>query len=156
MTWADRLLRLAVGDPKREIAEPLVNIYRRLAAQAQRLAADAAQAPTAGAEQELRALAADDAAASAALGQALHERGSPPAASSAPVLNGAARNHWARLVACLETCRETRAQLLRQSPRLLELDPSLDGLLASLLRGLDAEVLALRSLIARADPQALD
>jgi len=59
-------------------------------------------------------------------------------------------------VACLETCRETRAQLLRQTPRLLELDPSLDGLLASLLRRLDAEVLALRSLIARADPQALD
>jgi hypothetical protein len=156
MTWADRLLRLAVGDPKRQIADQLVAIHRRLVAQAERLAADAAQAPTPGAERELRALAATEDAAATVLGEALHERGSAPTPVAAPVPNGAARNHWARLVACLETCRETRAQLLRHTPRLIELDPSLDGLLASLLRGLDAEVLALRSLIARADPQALD
>ena len=157
MTWADRLLRLAVGDPKREVAEQLLGIYRRSVAQAEQLETDAAQAPTAGAEHELRALAAAERDAAAALTQALQERGTDTtAAIPAPALNGAARNHWARLVGRLEACREARAHLLRHTPRLMELDPSLNALLGSLLHGLDAEVLALRSLIARADPQALD
>jgi len=157
MTWADRLRRLAVGDPKREVAERLLGVYQRSVVRAKQLDADAAQAPTAGAEHELRLLADAERSAAAALTQALQERGTDAAAAvPAPALNGAARNHWARLVGRLEACREARAQLLRQTPRLVELDSSLADLLGSLLRGLDAEVLALRSLIARADPQALD
>jgi hypothetical protein len=158
MTWADRLLRRAIGHPKREIAEQLAAMRQRSADQAQRLGAAAAQAPTAAAEGELHALAADRGAQTAALAHALEERAAAvemPAAP-APVLNGAARNHWARLVAALEACREERAQILRATPRLLELDGELAELLDAVLRALDAELLALRAMIARADPQALN
>ena len=41
MTWAERLLRLTVGDPKREIAEHLRHVHQRAVEQAQRLAAAA-------------------------------------------------------------------------------------------------------------------
>jgi hypothetical protein len=158
MSWADRLLRLAIGDPKREIANQLVAMRQRAADQAHLLTAGAAQAPTAAAERELHALAADRRAQTAALAHALEERGAPsdmPAAPT-PVLNGAARNHWARLVAALEACRQERGQILRATPRLLELDPPLGELLETVLRGLDAELLTLRAMIARADPQALN
>jgi hypothetical protein len=158
MSWADRLLRLASGDPKREIAEQLAAMHRRSVDQAHRFTADAAQAPTAAAEKELRALAADRGAQMAALARALEERGAAgePSAAPGPVPNGAARNHWARLVAALEACRQERGQILRVTPRLLELDPALAGLLDTVLRGLDAELHALRAMIARADPQALN
>jgi hypothetical protein len=45
---------------------------------------------------------------------------------------------------------------LRVTPRLLELDGSLADPLGGWLRALDAEVIGLRALIARADPQAID
>jgi len=158
MSWSDRLLRLAVGDPKREVVEPLLSVHQRATAQVQRLSAAAAQAPTAGAEHELRSLAAQEGELAAAVALALQDRGAAPAAasSSPPELNGATHNHWARLVEALEACRQARANLLRATPHLLELDAGLAGLLRAALHGLDAEVLALRSLIARADPQALD
>lgn len=157
MTWAERLLRLAGGDPKRAIVDHLRTIQQRAVDQAERLSAAAAQAPTAGAEGELRTLTAEASALAADLTRALDGRG--PASQPGqppPALNGATRNHWARLVAALEACRETRAQLLRTTPRLLELDGSLAALLEAWLHRLDTELVALRALIARADPQALD
>ncbi len=157
MTWAERLLRLAGGDPKREVVESLLAIHQRSVAQAQRLTAAASQAPTAAAEKELHALAAQESELTAAAAHALQERGAVPSAPlPAPAFNGAARNHWARLVAALEGCREARARLLRATPRLLELDASLADLLRASLRALDRELVGLRALIARADPQALD
>jgi hypothetical protein len=158
MRWADRLLRLAIGDPKQEVAERLAAMHQGSADQAHRLTANAAQAPTAAAESELRALAADRGAQTVALAHALTQRAvaADVPAAPAPVLNGAARNHWARLVAALEACRQERAQILRATPRLLELDPALGELLEAVLRGLDAELHTLRAMIARADPQALN
>jgi hypothetical protein len=156
MTWAERLLRRAIGDPRREVVETLRALHRRCAAQAQHLTACAAQAPTAAAESELHALAAGQRELAAAVAGALAERGAVPAAAPPPALNGAARNHWARVVAALEGSRSTRAQLVGDTPRLLELDPALADLLRTLLRGLDAEIVGVRGIIARADPQALD
>jgi len=158
MTWADRLLRLAVGDPQREVVEQLGIMHRRAADQAERLAAAAAQAPTAGAESDLRALAAERSEVAAGLARALKERVAVAAdvVASRSALNGATQNHWARLVAALEACREARAQLARTSPHLLELDPSLADLIAALDRSHYAESVVLRTLIARADPQALN
>jgi hypothetical protein len=157
MTWADRLFRLASGDRSREIIEQLRAAHARSVAQGNRLAAAAAQAPTAGAENALRGLAAARAAQTAHLAGALAERGAAPGTEvPAPILNGAARNHWARLVAALEACREARGHLARTQPRLVEADASLDGLLQSVDGSWGAESLALRALIARADPQALN
>ena len=156
MTWADRLYRLAIGDPRREIAERLSAVQQCSVAQQQRLANAAAQAPTASAETELRALAARQHELGAAVGRALQGRGAVPAAIPGPPSNGATRNHWARLVTALEGARAARAQLLRDTPRLLELDAGLADLLRQLLAALDIEVVGLRAMIARADPQAID
>lgn len=157
MSWADRLRRLTVGDPQRQVVEPLVAIHRRSAAQGERLASAAAQAPNAAAERELHALASEEAKLSAAVAQALSERNAVPVAVPSSASNGVvARNHWGRLVAILQACQAARAQLLLDTPRLLELDPPLADLLRPLLRALDTEVVDLRAMIARADPQAID
>lgn len=158
MTWADRLLRLAVGDPKHEVVEQLGIMHQREVDQAERLAAGAAQAPTAGAERDLRALAAERGEMAAGLAGALKERGGAiaDAAGTRAAPNGATQNHWARLVVALEACRNARAQLARTSPHLLELDPSLADPIAALDRSHYVESVALRTLIARADPQALN
>jgi hypothetical protein len=156
MTWADRLFRLAVGDPQREIAQSLAAIQQRAAAQEQRLLTAAEQAPTAAAENELRALAARQRDLAAAVAAALQARGAAPAVRSGPPSNGASRNHWTRLVTALEGGQAARAQLVRDTAHLLELDAELATLLQTLLAGLDAELLALRALIARADPQAIN
>jgi hypothetical protein len=156
MTWADRLFRLAIGDPHREVAAHLAAIQQRSTAQEQRLAAAAAQAPTAAAESELRALAAREGELSAAVAGALRERAAASAPQPGPPSNGAARNHWARLVTALEGCQAARAQLLRDTPHLLELDATLADLLRTLLGALDREVVGLRALIARADPHSIN
>jgi hypothetical protein len=157
MSWADRLRRLTVGDPQRRVVEPLVAIHRRSAAQGERLASAAAQAPTAAAERELQALASEEGRLSAAVAGALSERNAVPIAVPVSSSNGVvARNHWGRLVASLEACQAARAQLLLDTPHLLELDPALVDLLRPMLRALDREVVALRAMIARADPQAID
>jgi hypothetical protein len=157
MSWADRLRRLTVGDPQRNVVEQLVAMHRRSAAQVEHLAAAAAQAPTAAAERELHALAAEEGTLSAAVAHALSERNAVTVAVPTSASNGVvARNHWGRLVAILEACQAARAQLLLDTPRLLELDPTLADLLRPLLRALDTEIVALRAMIARADPQAID
>jgi hypothetical protein len=132
-------------------------MHQRCADQTQRLAAAAAQAPTAGAEEELRGLAAAQDELTASLAAALAQRAAAPAvAMPALVLNGAARNHWARLVAALEACRAARAELARTTPRLTEADASLAPVWETVDRRYERESLALRALIARADPQALN
>lgn len=158
MTWADRLLRLATGDPQREVVEQLALMHRGALAQAQRFAADAAQAPNEASESELHALATERQALAVALDAALQRSGLEASltAPGAPAANGASRNHWARLVAALEACRDERSQVLIALPRILELDASQENLFELVLRGLDAELLSLRALIARADPQALN
>jgi hypothetical protein len=157
MTWADRLMRLASGDRTPELVERLRDLCRRSVDQTRRLESAAAQAPTASAETDLRSLAAAQNELTSTLETALAERPSQPApAPPAATLNGATRNHWARLVIALEACREVRAQLARMIPGLLDADPSLAGLLDNLDRGYHAQSVSLRTLIARADPQALD
>lgn len=157
MTWADRLIRFASGDRAGEVVEHLRDMHRRCTEQAHRLGAAAAQAPTAGFERELRSLADAQAERVTVVAEGLAQRGVAPATTvPAPVLNGAARNHWARLVAALEACRAARAELARTTPRLLEADASLASLLARVDGGFQHESLVLRALIARADPLALN
>lgn len=157
MSWADRLRRLTGGTPQHRIAGPLSAFQRRTAAQVERLAAAAAQAPNAAAERELHALAAAERQLTDAAARALSERAAVPPAVTAAAQNGAvARNHWGRLVAVLDACQAARDQLLVDLPRLLDADPSLANALHAWAHQLAAEVLALRALIARADPQAID
>jgi hypothetical protein len=156
MSWTDRLRRFAVGDPHQALVEHLRVLHQRSADRAARFSASAAEAPTPGAEEDLRALAADEGHLTAVLAQALAERGAAPAAAAAATRNGATPNHWARLVAALDACREGHDQVARATANLIALDPSVAGLLDTLARQLDAEIAALRDLVARADPHAFD
>jgi len=155
MSWTDRLRRLALGDPHALVGE-LRTLHQRSAERAERFTAYAAQAPTPGAERQLQQLASGEAALTKALAQALAERGAPAVTASSPLLNGATPNHWARLVAAINHCREAHDQLVRRTANLVALDPSVAGLLAALSRNLDTEIAALGELVARADPHALN
>jgi hypothetical protein len=155
MSWTDRLIRLATGDPQQMVREALLKLHFGSAERAQRLAADAELSPTAAAETMLRELAAREHERGEALRLALRQRGHEPSPVPAPAGSGG-HNHWARLVADLEACRLARDQLVRERAALLERDDSLADLLDSVLAGLDAQAAALRTLIARSDPQALD
>ena len=157
MGWSDRLSRWATGDLARRTSQPLLAAAARATAQTTRLAAAAAAAPNSGAQTALQALEAGASRRAAALAAAAQARGETEA-SAAPRAEPpeSARNHWARLVAALEADRAERAQLQRELPALLEHDATLAEPLNSALHGLDAELLELRTLIARADPQAWD
>jgi hypothetical protein len=156
MTWAERLLRFATGDRKPEVLDHLAAFQRGVLALAQALEAAGREAPNVGAEGDLSALATAARALVTAMTDALQARGSSLAPVPPPVLNGAARNHWARLVNALEACRELLGRVERTTPRLLELEPELAEPLRGLSAGLHTQLLGLRALIARADPQALD
>ncbi len=155
MSWADRLRRIAFGDPHGALVAKLRALHQRSADRAARFAAYAAQAPSPNAEDDLRALSADEGKLAVALAEALAERGAAPAVGPAS-LNGATPNHWARLVAVLDSCREAHDELVRQTPDLIALDASIAPLLDTLSRQLDHEIGALRELVARADPHALN
>ncbi len=156
MSWTDRLRRLTFGDPQSTLIAELQTLHQRSAERAARLAAYAAQAPTAGAERELQQLAAGEATLTTALADALTERGASAASAPAPLLNGATRNHWGRVVAAMDSCRHAHDQLVRATANLIALDPSVAGLLNAISRNLDSEIAALRELVARADPHALN
>ena len=156
MSWTDRLRRLALGDPQRALVGELRTLHQGSADRAERFAAYAAQAPTPGAERQLQQLASGEAALTKALAQALADRGAPAVATPAQLLNGATPNHWARLVAAMDHCRDAHDQLVRSTANLVALDPSVAGLLDALSRNLGTEIAALRELVARADPHALN
>jgi hypothetical protein len=157
MGWSDRLSRWATGDLARRTWQPLLAAAAGATAQQARLAAAAAAAPTSGAHVALQALVSGAGQRAAALAAAARERGGTEAAA-APRAEPpeSARNHWARLVAALEADRAERAELQWELPALLEHDATLAEPLEKALQSLDAELLELRTLIARADPQAID
>lgn len=155
MSWAARLIQLATGDPQQPLRDALLRLYQASAERVARLAAHAAQAPTPGSETHLDELAAAETGVRDALQRALHARGvETPAAPAAA--NDGRHNHWARLVADLDACRAARDRLLRQRADLLERDPSIAELVDSVLANFDTQADGLRTLISRADPQALN
>jgi|SRR6185369_11475318 len=156
MSWTDRLRRLTSGDPQGALVAELRTLHQRSAERAERFAAYAAQAPTPGAERELQQLAAGEATLTSALAQALTERGATAVPAPSPLLNGATQNHWARIVAAMDRSRQAHDELVRAMANLVALDPSVAGLLDALSRNLDAELIALREIVARADPHALN
>ncbi len=154
MTWAQRFLDLARGDAgdQRRAAE-LSRLYSGFLVRSARLAAHAAQAPTEAAELELRALAAAEGALAERFSKTLSERQiAVPAAAIAPA--AASENHWARLVQDLEAHREARSQLLEAASHVNEIDAELASRLEELSRAEEGHLVRLRTMIARADPQA--
>jgi hypothetical protein len=153
MSWAQRLKSWASGEPGEQGNADLVGLRADLEREARRLARHAELAPNASAEGDLSRLAKVQDAIAARLHEALGEKG---AAAAAPVEASppAGLNHWARLVQNLEHARSQRDRLFDAAKE--RTTEPLGDLAEELALRMDDQVLGLRALIARADPQALD
>ena len=157
MTRGRRILQFTIGSSDDDaISSDLLGLYVGFRERSRQLEALAEQAPHDSAERELRRLAAAEVALAGRLEVALSEQGAsaPPLAPTPAAAEET--NHWARLVAALEAHREARAQLLDAATSIPDQAPELIPLLDDLSRGVDSLLSGLRTLIARADPQALD
>jgi hypothetical protein len=155
MSWADRLIHLATGGSQPVQREALLTLYKGSAERVACLSDHANQAPTAGMESLLHELAAAEEDIRARLAVALQGHGIDVPPTPAPASEGG-HNHWARVVSDLDACRGARDRLLRAGPDLVERDPSLVGLVETMVATLNAQAAGLRTLIARSDPQALN
>lgn len=160
MNWGKRLRRFArggaAGRSNDEWQAEVFRLYAALLESSRRLAAHAELAPNASAENELRRLADGQAEMAARLRAALEERALaiPPLASTTPGPTG--QNHWARVVENLEEHRAIRTHLVEAARRIRDEEPELAALLESLSLNVETHLARLRSLVARADGQALD
>ncbi len=146
---------LAEGDVRlatTALRECYVDCVRR----SQLLSRHAEMAPQAYSMEGLRRLAAAEASQAERLRAALQAAGvaiPPPPPDTLP---SGALNHWARLVQDLEAHRLAFRRLRELAVRLAASFPSTAELLDQLCREEHEHCEALRALIARADPQALD
>jgi predicted transcriptional regulator len=158
MHWATRLRRLAIGEEgvSDDVREELRRLCAGFSERASRLAHDAAQAPNDLAERELTRLAEDHAGLGKGMREILAGRHiDAPSLDESPTPS-MGPNHWARLVEDLQDQRAARGQLLELVARVNESDPELAAALESLAGGVETHLARLRSLIARADPHAID
>jgi hypothetical protein len=159
MSWARRLVGIARGGEgfrAGEIQSLLSPIYIALSGLFTAVLAHAQMAPTAPLEEELSKLGLDVGAQAERIGTLLAQRqlARPAAANESAALTPP--SHWARLVYDLEQLRETRRQLLDAYARLNEVEPALAAELEDCGRQVEGHLHRLRSMIARADPQALN
>jgi hypothetical protein len=157
MGMLNKLSRLVTGAaPVREAGEALVECYRDAVARARQLAGHADLAPQAQSAEKLRELAVADEQHVARLGAALRAAGETvPSIADAPAPTGGL-SHWARLVQDLEAHRRSMRRLRELATRFAESLPATAQLFDALRHEEAAHCDALRELIARADPQALD
>jgi hypothetical protein len=154
MTWAQRLLQFAVGtDPG--VAVVVGDLARLLADGAQALIRVAELAPNGSIEADMRNLAERERALIDRLRDGTKTT-SAAAAANPPTAPPAGQNHWARLVSALEHHRLTRQQFIEAAITVEDTQPEVAATLEELARELQPILEALRDLIARADPQALD
>jgi hypothetical protein len=112
-------------------------------------------APTADLEEELGKVAHDIGGQAERIGTLLVQRHltRPAPGEPAAVVQP---SHWARLVQDLELLREARRRLLDAYAELNEVEPALAAELEDCGHHVEGHLHRLRSLIARADPQALN
>ena len=158
MNWATRIRRLAIGEEggAEDVREELLRLCADFFERARRLTHDAAQAPNDLAERALLQLAEDHAGLGNRMREMLAGRHIAVPPSDDSPLPSMGPNHWARVVEDLQAQRTARGQLLELAARVNETDPELATALESLAAGVEAHLARLRSLIARADPHAID
>ncbi|MFI5397165.1 MAG: hypothetical protein ACHQ9S_16630 [Candidatus Binatia bacterium] len=154
-----KLSRLAIGGdagtPSEAIAA-LVQSYIDCARRTAQLEQHAELAPQRYSADALRHLASGEGKQRERLRQALDAAGAGiPSVSSGPPPRGAL-NHWTRLLQDLEAHRSSTQRLRELAIRFAETFPQTAGLFDELRREEVLHCEDLRSLVARADPQALD
>jgi hypothetical protein len=158
MSWARRLVGIVRGeDAPREgkLQSLLGSIYVALSELSGRIQLHAQMAPTDSLEEELGKLGQDIGMQAERIGTLLTKRqlARPAAPDSAPA---ARPSHWARLVQDLERLREGRRQLIDAYAELNEVEPALAAEVEDCGHHVEGYLHRLRSLIARADPQAFN
>jgi hypothetical protein len=152
MSWGQKLRSWASGESSSVEEAGLPQLCLDLDREAARLQRHAELAPNEAAEVELRRLSTSQSAIVIKLREALHLAPSPVAEGDPP----AALNHWARLVRDLEHMRSQRDRLFDAAKEVDADDPALGETLDGLGREIEAHLLRLRALIARADAHSLN
>jgi len=146
--------RRLLGGAEIDAEEALRQAYRDATERLELIQGSAAAAPQQASERELQRIAELGAAQVEQLATALRQRKMVvPRAKSAPA--DPALNHWGRLVRDLERHRHAGRTLHDRWIRFNEDDGSLAALFHQLKESCEEQCRALRTLIARADPQAL-
>jgi len=152
----DKISRLVTGsgagDATRAVRECYVDCVQR----AQQLRRHAAMAPQAYSTEGLDELAAAEDQQAERLREALRAAGETAPPVPAAALPGGALNHWGRLVQDLERHRAAVRRLRELAVHFAESLPATAELFDQLCREEAIHSERLRTLIARADPQALD
>ena len=155
----EKLSRLVAGGTAtvvHDVSDRLDQCYVECVRRAAQLAQHAEMAPQPHSAEGLRALASAEEAQVARLRDALRTIGAiVPDVSIAPLPTGAL-NHWGRLIQDLEAHRASARRLRELAIRFADSLPSTAKLFDELCNEESIHCERLRSLIARADPQALD
>ena len=155
----EKLSRLVIGGNAGTASEAiaaLIQSYIDCARCTAQLVRHAELAPQRYSADALRLLASGEAKQLERLRQALEAAGAdvPSVSSGSP--SRSALNHWARLLQDLEAHRRSTQRLRELAIRFAETFPQTAGLFEGLCREELLHCEDLRTLIARADPQALD
>ena len=159
MGMLDKFSRLMAGGEvavRHDAIEALTQCYVACAQRARRLARHAEFAPHEYSAEALKELAAAEDTQARRLRDALHAADAAlPSLPDAPPLTGAL-NLWGRLVQDLEAHRASARRLRELAVHFADSLPSTAALFDELCREDSIHCERLRTLIARADPQALD
>lgn len=159
MSMLEKLSRLVVGTEAgavHDATDMLTRCYIDYIKRARQLSRHAEMAPQAYGTQGLRDLAAAEEAQAERLREALRAIGAPIPPVPDESLPPGALNHWSRLVQDLEAHRASARRLRELAVHFAETLPATAQLFDALCREEFAHAERLRTLIARADPQALD
>ncbi len=159
MTVLDKLSRFVIGgtaSTTRDATAALREAYLQCSRRAAQLARHAETAPQNYSSEALKRLAAQETEQRERLRRALEAAGAPVPTATAETFYRGGLNHWARLVQDLQMHRAAAQQFRELAMRFAEPLPKTAGLFETLSREEVAHCEDLRTLIARADAQAID
>jgi hypothetical protein len=160
MSVLQRLSRLMMGGTEAVAAldatEALTQCYIDCVQRARQLSGHAEMAPPGFGTDGLKELAAAEAQQAEQLRNALQVAGVTPPTVTVDDLPPGAPNHWARLVQDLQLHRSSTRRLRELAVHFAESLPATAALFDQLCRDEGTHAERLRTLIARADPQALN
>lgn len=154
MSWAQRLKGWAAGEAAVNGNADLWALWSDLEREARRLARHAELAPNHSSHSHLTRLAAEQEVIATKLADALGAK-KAVAAPTEPA-PPAGLNHWARVVQNLEHMQGQRDRLFDAAKERDSEDAPLGVVLEGLALRMEHQLLGLRALIARADPQSLN
>jgi hypothetical protein len=158
MNWAARVRDVFSGDEARQrrLNAALLEIHSGFLTRLAQLRRHADKAPSESTAAALRHLAGELETAATAVRAELDKRAVTVRPVTTAAEAAAGTSHWARLVADLEAQQAARDQILDCAAQFADSDAAASALFDDLLARAENHCTALRTEIARADPQALN